>query len=441
MMGRFKKYESYQPTNINWIGELPSTWKLSRLGSVFEERRLKVSDKEFPPLSVTKNGVVPQLETAAKTNDGDNRKGVFKGDFVINSRSDRKGSSGLAKQNGSVSLINTVLKPVNIFPQFSEYLLKSYSFIEEFYRNGHGIVDDLWTTKYSEMKGIMIPLPSKSEQKTIATFLNHKTAQIAHYIQLKEKTIALLEERKAAIINQAVTKGLNPDAPMKDSGVEWLGEIPEGWEVKKLFWLSEIFNGTTPSRINSDFWENGTIPWLASGKVNDYFVEEPSELITLKALEKCSLAIVPKSSIIMGMIGQGKTRGTVAYLNIDACINQNLAAIVPKKAVNSMFLFYYLQSIYKPIREFARGGNQEALNCQIISSLKILLPPLREQRKIVGFLDQQMGMIKEAINQIEKEITLIKEYRESLISAAVTGKIDVRQYQPTASEYAAADNY
>jgi len=159
MMGKFKKYKEYVPTNIDWIGEIPSSWRLMRLGSVFNERRLKVSDKDFPALSVTKNGIVPQLANAAKTNDGDNRKGVFDGDFVINSRSDRKGSSGLAKQDGSVSLINIVIKPIEIVPKYSEYLLKSYYFIENFYKNGHGIVADLWTTRYADMKGIRIPLP------------------------------------------------------------------------------------------------------------------------------------------------------------------------------------------------------------------------------------------------------------------------------------------
>ena len=144
-----KRYEAYKDSGVDWIGDIPEHWECKRLGSWFTERREKVSDKDFEPLSVTKNGIVPQLETAAKSNDGDNRKGVRSGDFVINSRSDRKGSSGLAKMDGSVSLINIIMKPRNINGYFSEFLLKSSSFIEEFYRNGHGIVADLWTTRLS----------------------------------------------------------------------------------------------------------------------------------------------------------------------------------------------------------------------------------------------------------------------------------------------------
>ena len=155
-----KRYDKYKDSGVEWIGEIPEHWECKRLGTWFTERREKVSDKDFEPLSVTKNGIVSQLETAAKSNDGDNRKGVYSGDFVINSRSDRKGSSGLAKKNGSVSLINIVMKLRNINADFSEFLLKSNSFIEEFYRNGHGIVADLWTTRFEDMKFINIPIPS-----------------------------------------------------------------------------------------------------------------------------------------------------------------------------------------------------------------------------------------------------------------------------------------
>lgn len=144
----------------------PHDWPLKRLGQLFRERKEKVSDRDFQPLSVTKNGIVPQLETAAKTDDRDNRKGVRVGDFVINSRSDRKGSAGLSALDGSVSLINIVLEPRNIHPRFAHHLLRSSAFQEEFYRWGHGIVADLWTTRYSEMKNIRLAIPDHEIQKS-----------------------------------------------------------------------------------------------------------------------------------------------------------------------------------------------------------------------------------------------------------------------------------
>jgi type I restriction enzyme S subunit len=144
----FQKYPAYKVSGVEWLGEIPKHWELTRLGSYFEERKTKVSDKDYPPLSVTKQGILPQLDSAAKTNDGDNRKLVKKGDFVINSRSDRKGSSGIANEDGSVSLINIVMKPISIHPTFCNYLLKSNAFVEENNRIGHVIVADLWTTRY-----------------------------------------------------------------------------------------------------------------------------------------------------------------------------------------------------------------------------------------------------------------------------------------------------
>ncbi|MEO6832572.1 MAG: hypothetical protein ABI169_10225, partial [Chitinophagaceae bacterium] len=158
------RYPAYKDSGVEWLGEVPEHWELIRLGTRFEERRTKVSDKDFPPLSVTKNGILPQLDNAAKSNDGDNRKLVKNGDFVINSRSDRKGSSGIAKADGSVSLINIVMEPRGINSIFCNYLLKSYVFVEEFYRMGHGIVADLWTTRYDEMKSITLGIPPLPEQ-------------------------------------------------------------------------------------------------------------------------------------------------------------------------------------------------------------------------------------------------------------------------------------
>lgn len=192
-------------SGVEWIGKIPKHWKLERLGSNFIERREKVSDKDFKPLSVTKNGVVPQLDSAAKSNDGDNRKLVRKGDFVINSRSDRKGSSGLSKLDGSVSLINIVLKPIDINSDFSHILLKSNGFIEEFYRNGHGIVADLWTTRFWDMKSIMLAIPPKDEQLQIVEHIENQTTKIDIAIELQQKYISKLKEYKASLIDSVVT--------------------------------------------------------------------------------------------------------------------------------------------------------------------------------------------------------------------------------------------
>lgn len=224
-------------SGVEWIGAIPENWELSKISAIYEERNTKVSDKDFPPLSVTKQGIVPQLETAAKTDDGDNRKLIRKNDFVINSRSDRRGSCGISEYDGSCSLINTVLKPrKNVCNAYYSFVFRSELFADEFYRWGNGIVDDLWSTKWSSMKRIYIPAPAIAEQQRIAEYLDVKCTKIDALIAKQQEIIEKLKAYKLSVITEAVTKGLNPNVPMKDSGVEWIGEIPIHWFIHKFCW-------------------------------------------------------------------------------------------------------------------------------------------------------------------------------------------------------------
>ena len=193
-------------SGIPWVGKTPKYWKVGRIGGLYELRNQKVSDKDFMPLSVTMKGILPQLETAAKTNDGDNRKLVRVGDFAINSRSDRRGSCGISDYDGSVSLINTILKPRNrMNAKYYNWLFHTPMFADEFYKWGHGIVDDLWTTNWSEMKRISIPLPPLDEQQEIADYLDNKCAEIEQIIADKKMQIETLDGYKKSLIYEYVT--------------------------------------------------------------------------------------------------------------------------------------------------------------------------------------------------------------------------------------------
>ena len=193
-------------SGIDWVGVVPNNWRLTKIGQVYDLRNTKVSDYDFEPLSVTMKGIVPQLDNAAKTSAHDDRKLVMKGDFVINSRSDRRGSCGIARQDGSVSLINTVLIPRDSMePRFYDWLFHTSLFADEFYKNGHGIVDDLWTTKWTEMKGITIVEPPLREQKEIADYLDERCADIDEAISRQEQLIEKLGEYRKSIIHHAVT--------------------------------------------------------------------------------------------------------------------------------------------------------------------------------------------------------------------------------------------
>lgn len=193
-------------SGIEWIGEAPATWRLLRISALYDLRSQKVSDKEYPPLSVTMKGVVPQLETVAKTNDGDNRKLVKAGDFVINSRSDRRGACGIAAQDGSCSLINIVLTPKHsINNRYFSYLFRSTLFADEFYRWGHGIHDDLWTTNWNDMKSIQVPIPPLEDQGTVANYLDGKMSEIDSTVSGIRRQIELLGKYRKQVINDVVT--------------------------------------------------------------------------------------------------------------------------------------------------------------------------------------------------------------------------------------------
>ena len=192
-------------SGIAWIGQIPEHWEVNKIRSHFKERRTKVSDKDYPALSVAREGIVPQLDTAVKTDNGDNRKLVLKNDFVVNSRSDRKGSCGVSDYDGSVSLISIVLEPHDINPQYVHYLFRSNNYVEEFYRNGRGIVADLWTTRYSEMRNIFIPIPPASEQKAIVSAINSLNNKIETLASELTTQIDHLKELKQRIISDVVT--------------------------------------------------------------------------------------------------------------------------------------------------------------------------------------------------------------------------------------------
>lgn len=192
-------------SGISWIGQIPAYWMVDKLGHQFVQRKEKVSDKDFAPLSVSKMGVTPQLESACKSDDGDNRKLVCKGDFVVNSRSDRKGSCGFSELDGSVSLINIVATPRKMNGWYCHFLFRSNNYIEEFYRMGRGIVADLWTTRWSEMRTIMIPVPPPEEQSQIVAYIKEKVSAIDSQISSIEKQIANLNEYKQSLISDVVT--------------------------------------------------------------------------------------------------------------------------------------------------------------------------------------------------------------------------------------------
>jgi len=406
---------------MQWLKEIPSHWESKKISSLFKERRQKVSDKDFMPLSVSKQGVTPQLETAVKTDNGDNRKLVRSGDFVVNSRSDRKGSCGVSKLDGSVSLINIVLESrgsLNL--DYFHYLSRSNSYIEEYYRLGRGIVADLWTTRYSELKNMLIPYPPLAEQERIVSYLEDKTSKIDAYVAEKEKEILLLQELKQKTIADAVTKGLNPIVKMKDSGISWIGMIPEHWELRKLSQVSyehyisnkdvhhqNLLSLSYGRIIRKDI---NTTEGLLPASFDTYqIVEEGNIVLRLTDLQN------DHKSLRVGLV---KEEGIVT------------SAYVCLGVYNSMISSYLYNVLHsydiKKLFYSMGGGLRQNLNWQGMKKIDIPLPPLNEQRAIVAYIEEKCQKIDTLMTELQAEIDYMKEYKQRLIADCVTGQVNVQ---------------
>ena len=433
-MSRYQAYPEYKDSGAEWLGQLPSHWGAKRLGQFFDERREKVSDEDYPALSVTMQGIVPQLETAAKTDAGDNRKLVLKNDFVINSRSDRKGSSGISAYDGSVSLISIVMTPRDIHPPFVHHLLRSYPFQEEFYRYGKGIVADLWSTNASEMRNILIPDIPTSEQAKIAAFLDHETAKIDALIEKQQRLIELLKEKRQAVISHAVTKGLNPNAPMKDSGVEWLGEVPAHWKITQPRYVCSFVGGGTPSKDNPEFW-GGDIPWVSPKDMKVDFISDTQDHISAEAVKKSTVKLIQPGAVLMVVRGMILDHSVpVAVSKVDVTVNQDMKALIPRDGLNEQYFLNCLRGLKDSILDLVEvsAHGTKCLRTEQFDRMEIPLPPLPEQLEIVNRLKTKLCQIDDLALNAETLIKLSQERRTALISAAVTGKIDVRDWQAAA---------
>ena len=425
------KYLEYKDSGFEWIGPIPVQWALRRVMQIFSERQEKVDDKTFPPLSVTMNGVVDQLPGIAKTDHSNNRKLVKKGDFVINSRSDRKGSSGISPRDGSVSIINIVMEPRKSNPSFYEHLFKSFYFQEEFFRNGKGIVWDLWSTKWDQLKVIQIPVPPQSDQALISNYLYKKTSQIDSLIEKIERKIELLKEQRTSLINQCVTKGLNPEVEMKDSGVEWIGEIPNHWMLLPVKFLVETPITDGPHET-PEFIDDG-VPFLSVESVveNKLVISRMRGYISRDLHEEYSKKCKPRRNDIF-LVKSGSTTGKSAIVETDEEFNvwSPLCLIrSDTRKIRSQFFFQSLQSDYfrKSIELAWSFGTQPNIGMNVIKDLKIILPPLNEQASIITELKPKLSIFDKIVEKENKRINLLKEYRQSLISNTVTGKIRITE--------------
>jgi len=270
-----------------------------------------------------------------------------------------------------------------------------------------------------------VALPTIGEQHLILRFVASEVSKIDALIAEQQRLIELLKEKRQATISHAVTKGLNRGVPMRNSGIEWVGEVPSQWAVCSLGYVSRIETGSTPDRSKPEFW-GGNIPWLKTAEVNYELITAAEESITDEGLLNSSTRVAAEGTLLMAMYGQGVTRGRVAILGIKAAYNQACAAISLRENVNNQYAKYFLEAAYQFIRETGNETSQMNLSSGIISKIKITLPPVKEQEEIVSFIVREITKLGDLQAEAERAIELLHERRTAVISAAVTGKIDVR---------------
>lgn len=419
-------------SGIDWIGTIPQDWQLSKIGSLYTQRNEKVSDKDYQPLSVTMQGILPQLATAAKTNDGDNRKLVRVGDFAINSRSDRRGSCGISPLDGSVSLINIILTPrTAMHPGYYNWLFHTTLFADEFYKWGHGIVADLWTTRWQEMKSITVPVPEYAEQERIAAFLDAECAEIDAVLEKTRASIEEYKKLKQAIITQAVTKGIRGDRPMKDSGIEWIGDIPESWEVSSVRYIGQLQNGISkggeffgkgfPFVSYGDVYKNYELPHSVSGLIDTtederatYSVEYGDIFFTRtsETIEEVGFSCVCKRSIPNATFA-----GFIIRLR-PFCTDEKILTDYAKYYFRGEHIRAYLVKEMNLVTRASLGQT-------LLKGMSVIVPPKSVQKEIAEYLDDKCADIDALVAKKQQYLTEIENYKKSLIYEYVTGKKEV----------------
>jgi len=433
----FPRYAKYKHSGVEWLGQVPEHWVVVRGRRLFYQKREPAFAHDEQLSATQKYGVVPQKvfmeledqKVALALSGIDNFKHVEKDDFVISLRS-FQGGIERSLHSGCVSPAYTVLRPTQaIHAGFWAYLLKSAGYIESLQTMTDGIRDGK-TISYQQFGQIGLPLASVEEQVALATFLDRETAKIDALIAEQQRLIELLQEKRQAVISHAVTKGLNPDAPMKDSGIEWLGEVPEHWDVMSLKRLADIQTGVAKGKDNSG---KATIlvPYLRVANVQDGYLDL-SEVTTIDIpVEELDRYALRAGDVLMNEGGDFDKlgRGCIWAGQLDPCISQNHVFAVRPRRVSSEWLNAITGSGYAQFYFMSRS--KQSTNLASISStnlmeLPVILPPNEEQSGILAFMAGQTSLFASLTATATQAVSLLQERRSALISAAVTGQIDVR---------------
>ena len=435
LTAKHKPYPSYKPSGVEWLGDVPAHWEVRRASRLFsigsgttppsERSEYYGGDIPWVTTSELRETIVTSTETTITEEALRNfpALNIFpEGSIAVAMYGATIGRLGILGVPATVNQACCVFsEPKGVNAGFWFYWLQSRRHYLILRGQGGGQPN----LSQKILRSIRVPTPPLGEQAAIATFLDRETEKIDALISKKERLIELLQEKRTALISHTVTKGLDPNVPLKDSCVEWLGDVPAHWEVRRASRLFSIGSGTTPPSERSEYY-GGDIPWVTTSELRETIVTSTETTITEEALRNFpALNIFPEGSIAVAMYGA--TIGRLGILGVPATVNQACCVFSEPKGVNAGFWFYWLQSRRHYLILRGQGGGQPNLSQKILRSIRVPTPPLGEQAAIATFLDRETEKIDALISKVHKAIELLKELRTVLISAAVTGKIDVRE--------------
>lgn len=441
-----KPYPKYKPSKVEWLDDIPSDWEVKRLKyvvSINDETLPETTDPDFEFLYVdigsvdAVNGVTAVEEMIFENAPSRARRIVRNGDTIVSTVRTYLRAIAPIRESESEYIVSTgfaVIRPRDIEARYLSYALRESCVVEKIVSRSVGV--SYPAVNASEISTIPIPLPSSIEQNSIADFLDNETEKIDALVAKKRQLIEKLKEKRTALISRTVTRGLppeaaraaglNPNPKFKPSGIEWLGDVPAHWEIWKLaHGFLNTGSGTTPPSEN-EAWYDGDIPWVTTSELRENIVSSTSKMISQEAtVEFSALRVFPKGALVIAMYGA--TIGRLGILGVDAATNQACCVMYGERALSVRFMFYWFQVFREQVVILATGGGQPNISQEKIRSLKIACPCLEEQEQLANYLDQESKKLDVLIEMVLAAIKVLQEYRSSLITAAVTGKIDIRK--------------
>lgn len=426
----------------DWIPELPNAWKVAPFYTVFQERdatNTGLVEANLLSLSygaIVRKDVERNFGLLPASFDGYNI--VEANDIVMRltdmQNDQRSLRTGQVRERGIItSAYVTVTPSPALLPRFAHYLLHGYDLAKVYYRMGGGLRQSM---KYGDLRRLPIVVPPKSEQERIANFLDEQTARIDTLIAEKGRLESSLKDIEEVTAFDLVVRGLRADAERKKFREPWLSDLPAHWELSKLRHIATVGNGSTPKRDNAAYWDGGTLPWLNSGSVNAGRISEASDYVTAKAKKECHLPVVRPGSTVVALTGQGKTRGSASIVEFETTLNQHLAyiSLFDQRRMSDEYLCVVLTGMYSVLRYISddAGSTKGALTCEQLNQFRVPIPPAEEQVAIVDAYGARTKAINELRAHARLHIDRLREYRSSLISAAVTGQLDINSYMEAA---------